>query len=88
MQSDAFSFLGLPFITKRIKLPRGEKKPAVPDNVKKWTNFSDMSDPVCADPCLESDYENNNKAIGTFIGMKTNFSGSTKNREHKNDVKI
>ena len=113
--------LGLPFIKKHIKLPRGKNKPAVPDNVKKWTNFSDMSDPVCTDPCLEDDYKNNkkgigivdqivlndwphhhlshksygylrtpevSKAIGTFIGMKTNFSGSTKNREHKNDVKI
>ena len=55
--------LGLPFITERIKVPAGEN-PAVPDNVKKWTNFSDMSDPVCADPCLADDYESNSKDVG------------------------
>ena len=56
--------LGLPFITERIQVPRGKKKPAVPDNVKKWTNFSDMSDPVCADPCLADDYESNKEGVG------------------------
>ena len=56
--------LGLPFITERIKELRGEKKLSVPDNIKKWTNFSDMSDPVCADPCLKDDYESNNEGIG------------------------
>ncbi len=56
--------LGLPFITERIEELRGENKLSVPDNVKKWTNFSDMSDPVCVDPCLEDDYESNSKGIG------------------------
>ena len=56
--------LGLPFITERIKGLRGENTLSVPDNVKKWTNFSDMSDPVCADPCLKDDYKSNKEGVG------------------------
>ena len=46
--------LGLPFITKRIR--QKKKITNVPANIKQWTNFSDMYDPVCADPNLADDY--------------------------------
>ena len=56
--------LGLPFITERIKMFGGKGNPPVPENVKKWTNFSDMHDPVCADPALDNDYKKNSSGIG------------------------
>jgi len=52
--------LGLPFITERIQQ---EGKPPVPGNVNRWTNFADMSDPVCADPYLADDYEKSGRNV-------------------------
>lgn len=55
--------LGLPFITERIR--QKKKITNVPANIKKWTNFSDMYDPVCADPNLADDYRKS--SIGVKI---------------------
>ena len=52
--------LGLPFITERI---REDGKPPIPKNIKRWTNFADMRDPVCADPNLADDYKKNKSGI-------------------------
>ena len=54
--------LGLPFITERIQ--NGKRgKPIVPANIKAWTNFADMRDPVCADPRLIDDYRKNRNGL-------------------------
>lgn len=61
--------LGLPFITKRDRM-RGT--PSVPDNVKKWSNFADMSDPVCTDPYLADDYKKSKIGINVVDQLVLN----------------
>ena len=63
--------LGLPFITKQIpQKKRG--KPAVPDNIKKWTNFADQRDPVCADLHLSDDYRESSEGVGIIDQLVDN----------------
>jgi subtilisin family serine protease len=48
--------LGLKEVQDQLKTITGQKRLAVPKNVKQWLNVSDPLDPVCADKRLAGDY--------------------------------